>query len=170
MLPLFPMQAFAGAITLTWDTVGLPFLLSLLASIVAVLLLWAKDQWRLASHTSKYCGDWEQFVPDPSGLVRDPQNCTVAITRPSRWKPDVLRLRAKHNLKGHEYVWEGNLVIDRNLYTRGVIAWAYTAPRGVPDFGVYNVLLHDNGEVFMTPALPPLGNEHRRLVLRRSQA
>jgi len=105
--------------------------------------------------------------------VRDPENCTVEITRPNRWKPDVLRLRARHapvSQPQAERVWEGDLVIDRNLHTRGVIAWAYTSPPEITEFGIYNLLLHDNGELFMTPALPALEGEYKRFVLRRKKS
>lgn len=160
-----PMQTFICATTSLWDSIGLPFLLSLFASIVAVVLLWAREQWRLASRTQRYCGHWEQFVLNGRKQVRDPENCMVEITRPNRWKPDVLRLRARHDGR----VWEGDLVVDRNLHTRGVIAWAYTSPPEITEFGIYNLLLHDNGELFMTPALPALEGEYKRFVLRRKR-
>ncbi len=164
------MQSTLVATPSIWDTAGLPFLLSLFASIVAVVLLWAKEQWRLASRTQHYVGQWDQFTIEGRQEVRDPESCTVEIARPSRWKPDVLRLRARHTPPGQsqvERVWEGDLVIDRNLHTRGVIAWAYTSPPEITEFGIYNVLLHDNGELFVTPALPPLQGDYLRFVLRR---
>ncbi|MGH7133874.1 MAG: hypothetical protein ACREJO_18240, partial [Phycisphaerales bacterium] len=132
--------------------------------------LWGKEQWRLATRTKRYCGKWEQFVLNGRIPVRDPENCTVEISCPSKWKPDILRLRARHKPPTEpERVWEGDLVVDRNVHTRAVIAWAYTSPPELTEFGIYNVLLHDNGELFMTPALPPLAGEYKRFILRRAK-
>ena len=59
------------------DTVGLPFLLSLFASIVAVVLLWAKEQWRLASRTQLY---WQGGTDVPIGRATEVGSATSVRT------------------------------------------------------------------------------------------
>lgn len=58
-------------------------------------------------------------------------------------------------------------MLNRGVSTRGIVAWAYTKPAGVEDFGAYELFAHDRGELVMFPAVPPLRGDHTKLVLKR---
>jgi len=154
------------------EDLGMTFLLGLCASLATVGLLWLWQHLRMRFNSRRYCGDWDQYTistTTPRQLERDPENCKVTIRR-RFGRPDVLHLRAAHAPPGQPdnvRVWEGDLVIDRSVHTHASIAWAYTSPPDLTEFGAYSVLLHDNGDLFVTPALPPLAGDYLRFVLRK---
>jgi hypothetical protein len=157
-----------------WDWLLLPFLISLLASVLTVVGLWVKDLLILRRASRGFLGRWDQFVPDqnklatrPVPLVRDPGDCVVTITRKSA---GVVHLRAVHSVNGQpdEHVWEGDATVNRQQHNRALVAWEYTKSSVGSDAGVYDLFLHDNGTLFMYPAVPPLPGDNPKFVLRRA--
>lgn len=116
-------------------------------------------------------------APRPLPLVRDEGECTIRIETKHPMR-GVLRLKAEHLVKEEKVVdgarvvqamklqWEGDVVIDRGVHTRAVIAWAYTRPPDI-DFGAYQLLAHDHGELFMFPAVPPVPGDYPKFILKR---
>ncbi len=78
-------------------------------------------------------------------------------------------MTTSHPVNGATYRWEGDVVIDRGVHTRGVIAWEYVQPPEHKLFGAYQLLLHANGNVFMFPAVPTEPGDYRKFVLKRTK-
>ncbi|MFO0858363.1 MAG: hypothetical protein U0640_13525 [Phycisphaerales bacterium] len=166
-------QSCASVQPSMWDWLWLPFLISLVASVLTVVGVWVKDLVIMRCASRAFLGRWDQFVPDqsklatrPVPLVRDLGDCVITISPKSS---GVVHLRAVHKVSGHtdEHVWEGDAVVNRQQHNRALVAWEYTKSSVGPDAGVYDLFLHDNGTLFMYPAVPPLPGDHPKFVLRR---
>jgi hypothetical protein len=100
-------------------------------------------------------------------LVPDEEGCVVSIQR-GRWYHRNLRVIATHTPHGlSAHQWEGTLVLNRSVGTRGIISWSYTKPPETQDFGAYEMFIHDHGEIIVFPAVPPLRGDHSKLILKR---